>query len=59
MLGANILLPFITMFVGALFEMLVNGGHGWMGGAVAGFGVGCAILALVWLLFALLKRWVE
>ena len=59
MLGTHLLLPFLGMIVGALFEMQVYGQHDWVWGAAAGFGVGCAILALVWLLFALLKRWTE
>ncbi|HEX4369464.1 MAG TPA: hypothetical protein VH023_21690 [Rhodopila sp.] len=59
MLGTHILLPFLAMVVGALFETWIYGSHDWIGGAAVGFGVGCAILALVWLLFALLRRWVE
>lgn len=59
MLGAYIFLPFLTMIVGALFEMRIYGQDDWVGGAAVGFGIGCAILALVWLLFALLKRWAE
>jgi hypothetical protein len=57
MLGTTIFLPFLAMIVGALFEMRINGGDDWIWGAAIGFGVGCAILALIWLLFALLKRW--
>jgi hypothetical protein len=59
MLGTNIVLPFLAMAVGALFGMRLGGENGWIWGAAIGFGVGCAILALIWLLFAILKRMVE
>jgi hypothetical protein len=59
MLGTNILMPFIAMAAGALFGMRLGGENGWIWGAAIGFGVGCAILALIWLLFAMLRRWAE
>jgi hypothetical protein len=59
MLGVHLLLPFLVAIVGALFDMRVNGPDAWFSGAVVGFGVGCAIVAVVWLLFALLKRWAD
>jgi hypothetical protein len=59
MLATNLFLPFLAMIVGALFEMRISGEDQWVCGAAVGFGVGCAILAVIWLLFALLKRWAE
>jgi hypothetical protein len=58
MLRSNILLPFLAAIVGVTFAVRLYGQDAWVTGAAVGFGVGCAILALVWLLFALLKRWV-
>ncbi len=59
MLGAGIALPFITMAAGASFALLIGGQSGMVWGAVIGFGVGCAILALIWLLFAIVKKWAD
>jgi hypothetical protein len=59
MLGTNIALPFLAMMTGALFGNWVGGQDGWLWGGAIGFGVGCAIVALIWVLFALLKRMVE
>ncbi|MEA2769898.1 MAG: hypothetical protein QOD93_2860 [Acetobacteraceae bacterium] len=59
MLGTNVILPFLAMMVGALFGFQINGQNGLAWGAAIGFGVGCAILALIWLLFAILRRMVE
>ncbi|MDB5403442.1 MAG: hypothetical protein QOF70_121 [Acetobacteraceae bacterium] len=59
MLGTNVILPFLAMMVGALFGLQVSGQNGLAWGAAIGFGVGCAILALIWLLFAILRRMVE
>ena len=59
MLGSSIILPFITMAVGALFAMRINGPDAMITGGAVGFGVGCAVLILIWLLFAILKRMVD
>jgi hypothetical protein len=59
MFGSNIALPFLAAIVGATFGTWIYGQHAWFAGAVIGFGVGCAILALIWLLFAVLNKWVE
>jgi hypothetical protein len=59
MLGTNIILPFLAMMVGGLLGTQIYGPDGLVSGAAIGFGVGCAIVALVWALFAILKRWVE
>ena len=59
MLGSSIILPFITAAVGALFAMRINGPDAMIAGGAVGFGVGCAILLLIWLLFAILKRMVD
>jgi hypothetical protein len=59
MLGTHFALPFLAMMVGALFGTWIGGPDGWMWGGAIGFGVGCAIVALIWLLFAILKRMVE
>jgi hypothetical protein len=59
MFGSNIALPFLAAIVGATFSTWIYGQDAWVTGAAVGFGVGCAILALIWLLFTLLKRWVE
>jgi hypothetical protein len=58
MFGIHLFLPFITMVVGALFATMINGGSMYVGGAI-GFGIGCAIVAVVWLFFAILNRFVE
>jgi hypothetical protein len=58
-LGTNIILPFLAMMVGALFGLQINSQNGLVWGAAIGFGVGCAILALIWLLFAILRKMVE
>lgn len=57
MLGSNIALPFLSAIAGATFSTWIYGQDVWFTGAAIGFGIGCAILALVWLLFALLKAW--
>jgi hypothetical protein len=57
MLGANFILPFLAMACGAVVGMQIYGQGGLVAGAVAGFGIGCAILALIWLLFAIVKKW--
>ncbi len=59
MLGTYIALPFLAMAVGALFGMWLNERNGLLWGAAIGFGVGCAIIVLVWALFAALKRWAD
>jgi hypothetical protein len=59
MLGSSIILPFLAMVVGALFAMRINGPDGMIVGGAVGFGVGCAILIVIWLLFAILKRMVD
>jgi hypothetical protein len=59
MLGSNIIMPFLAMMVGALFGLQMNGQSGLYWGGAIGFGVGCAILALIWLVFAILRRMVE
>jgi hypothetical protein len=59
MIATNIVLPFLAMIVGAFFAVRVNGENSLVWGAAIGFGVGCAIVALVWLLFALLQRWAD
>jgi hypothetical protein len=59
MLGANFALPFLAMAAGASLGMVVDGQGGLVWGAGIGFGVGCAIVALVWLLFAILKKLAE
>jgi hypothetical protein len=59
MFGSNIALPFLAAIVGATFGTWIYGQDAWFTGAAIGFGVGCAILALIWLLFAVLKKWVE
>ncbi len=59
MMGANIVLPFLTMMVGALLAMRIGGPNGLVWGAAIGFGVGCAVMALVWLLFVILKKMAE
>jgi hypothetical protein len=56
MLGVNVLLPFLTACAGAAFGLLIHGDHGLRWGAVIGFAVGCAVIIIVWLMFALLKR---
>jgi hypothetical protein len=58
MFGSNIALPFLAAIAGGSMGVLIYGQDGLVSGAAVGFGVGCAILALVWLLFALLKKWV-
>jgi len=57
MLGANIILPFLAMACGAVVGVQIYGDDGLVTGGAVGFGIGCAILALIWLLFAILKRW--
>jgi hypothetical protein len=57
MFGINIILPFLAMMVGALFGMQIYGADALVAGGAIGFGIGCAILALIWLLFAILKKW--
>ena len=59
MFGAHIALPFLAAMIGALFATLLDGPNALEMGAAIGFGVGCAILALVWLVFAILRRMVE
>ncbi len=59
MLGTAIAVPFLAMAVGALFGTLLYGQDAWITGAAIGFGVGCAILALIWLAFAILRKMVE
>jgi hypothetical protein len=59
MIATNIVLPFLAMIVGAFFAVRINGEGALVWGAAIGFGVGCAIVALVWLLFALLQRWAD
>ncbi len=59
MLGAGIVLPFITMAVGALFAMLINDQPDMIWGALIGFGAGCAFLVLIWVVFAIVKKWVD
>ncbi len=59
MLGVGIVLPFITMVVGALLAMRIGGESGMVMGGAIGFGIGCAMLAMIWLLFAILKRWAD
>jgi hypothetical protein len=59
MLGTNIILPFLAMMVGGLLGTQIYGPDGLVTGGAIGFGVGCAIVALVWVLFATLKKWVE
>jgi hypothetical protein len=57
MLGSNLLLPFLAAMAGALFAIWIGGQNSLVWGAAVGFGVGCVIVALVWLLFAVLKKW--
>jgi hypothetical protein len=59
MFGTHLILPFITMIAGALFAVRVNGETAIFWGGLIGFGVGCAILAVVWLFFSILGRMVE
>ncbi len=59
MLGAGIILPFLTMIAGSFLGNWVGGPDGWFWGGAVGFGVGCAILVLIGALFAILKRMVE
>jgi hypothetical protein len=59
MLGTHFTVPFLAMMAGALFGMWINGPDAWMWGGVIGFGFGCALVALIWLLFAILKKMFE
>jgi hypothetical protein len=59
MSGTSFVLPFLSMIVVALFGLMVRGQDGLYWGAIIGFGIGCAIVALIWLVFAILRRMVE
>jgi hypothetical protein len=59
MLGVGIILPFIAMAVGALFAAQIGGQSGLVWGGAIGFGIGCAIVALIWLVFAIVKKWAD
>jgi hypothetical protein len=59
MFGANIVLPFLAMFAGSFVGNWVGGPEGWIWGGAIGFGAGCAVLVLIWALFAILQRMVE
>jgi hypothetical protein len=57
MFGSGILLPVIGMIGGISMGMYINPAYGWVWNGAIGFGAGCLILALVMVLFELLKRY--
>jgi len=59
MFGAYVAVPFLAAITGALFAMLTYGQNALELGDAIGFGVGCAVVALIWVLFAILDRMVE
>jgi hypothetical protein len=59
MLGTNVSVPLLTAVGGALFATMISGQDAWKLGAAIGFGAGCAIIGLIWLLFAVLGRMAE
>lgn len=56
MIITQLLLPFMTALAGGLFGALVQPANGLEWGAGIGFGAGCAMIAVSWLLIAVLKR---
>jgi uncharacterized membrane protein (DUF485 family) len=56
MIVTQLMLPFLTAFAGGLFGALVQPTNGLEWGAGIGFGAGCAMIIVSWLLIAVLKR---